>query len=423
LTTLILKRTNRSMLKLSTGTWNGWGYASTMNISHIKKLVELGKAYACDCAQEKLKEDRFNGIECKHRSHTKEANTKLFDEMLAGKHEEDSTIIRFKGDMKSNNTALRDPTIARIKKDKHYRQGNKYVVWPTYDINTPVIDSIRGVTDVIRSKEFELRDELARQILEALGMRVPRIHSEARLVIKNNITHKSALNKLIKSNDVEGWDDPRLVTIAGLRKRGVQPQAIKSFVLRFGMSKMDGKVGMDMLLAENRVIIDGMAKRLFAIEDPIEVHVNGIPPELKKAVLKLHPTKNLGTREVNISNKFLITHDDAKTLKEGFLFRLKDLFNVKVEKTGLVIHAQFAGNENIDAPKFQWVNADDKVTCKLIRIGDLVIDEVFNPKSLIESTAYAERYVDELKRNEIVQFERVGFFKLDDFNEKSFIGL
>ncbi|MCL5238969.1 MAG: glutamate--tRNA ligase, partial [Candidatus Marsarchaeota archaeon] len=371
--------------------------------AYAKQLMSSGNAYACTCTGEEIKRNRFGSRECKHRKQEKAINEKLFAEMLAGRHGENSVVIRFMGDMKSKNNTLRDPTILRIKREIHYRQGNKYVVWPTYVFNTPIEDSIHGVTDIIRSKEFELLTELSELILKALNLRVPRVHIDARLVIKDNVTHKRELNKLIKEHVLEGWDDPRLATIAGLRRRGIQPQAIKEFVLRFGMSKTNSKVGMDMLLSENRAVIDDISRRLFLVQEPAEVKITGFPDRVEAVKLNLHPSKSLGQRDVSVSETLLISGSDAKTLKQGSKFRFKDLFNVEVEKVGKKsIEARFIGNANIDAPKFQWVDAKTKVRCELLLIGTLLVGEKFNEKSLIKVEAYAEKFVDSLEKDEIV---------------------
>jgi glutamyl-tRNA synthetase len=325
--------------------------------------------------------------------------------------------------MASLNTTMRDPVIFRIIAHTHYRQGDKYKVWPTYDINTPVVDSLEGITDVLRDKNWEMRDELYNKVLSLIGLRKPAIRSIARVGIVGNLTSKRKTNALIEEGKISGYDDPRLITISGLRRRGIQPQAIKNFVMRFGMSKSKQEVKMEMLLAENRMVIDDIARRMFMVQDPVELKVSGIPREYGKVKLKLHPSKDLGYRECDVSDRFLISGSDAETLDEGDVFRLKDLFNVRVEKVGERISAKFDGNESIDASKFQWVNAGKAVKCKIVHIDDLLVNEEFNPESMTVSEGYAEAYVDNLKQNEIIQFERVGFFKLDDFKEKSFIAL
>lgn len=390
---------------------------------YAKKLILIGKAYACSCTKEEMGENRFNGIECKHRSHTKEQNAKEFVNMLSGKYNEGEMIIRFLGDMKASNTVLRDPTLLRVKRASHYRQGKKYIVWPTYDLNTAIVDSLHGITDILRSKEFELRDELGRKLLQALDLRVPRVHSFSRLTISGNVTHKSELRKLIAEGRLSGWDDPRLVTIAGLRRRGIQPGAIKEFALRAGMSKMDGALDMSMLLAANRAVVDPIARRLFLVEDPVELEIAGVPKDLKKVRLAFHPQRDMGGRECSVSNRLLIGGNDAKSLKIGSRVRLKDLFNIHVERHGKTIEARYAGNDNIDAAKIQWVDAKNNVECRLVYINALLVNGKFNHDSIVVKDGFAEQYVEQIQENEIVQFERVGFFKLDDSKKNSFIAV
>lgn len=388
-----------------------------------RELLAKGHAYVCTCGSEKVKKERAEQRECEHRHNTPERNTTLFDDMLNGKFDEGGAIVRFRGDMKALDATFRDPTLFRIKKAEHYRQGNKYLVWPTYHINTPVIDNINGVTDVIRGKEYEIWDKLDNKILSILGLKPPRFYYEARLQIKESPTAKRIIRKLIKEKLVSGWDDPRLLTIVALRRRGIRPEAIRNFVLRFGMSKTDSTVSIGMLLAENRSMIDAHAKRLFAVTEPAKLSVEGLASGTKVG-LKLHPSKDLGSRECSASGELLISGSDAGTLSVGSKFRLKDLVNVEVKKAGESgIEAKAIGNDALDAPKFQWVDARRNVRCKLTEIGPLFIGEEFNSESLKERDAYAEEYVDRLGKDEIVQFERIGFFKLDDAREKKFIGL
>ncbi len=390
---------------------------------YAEKLIKEGNAYACTCERERMKELRFAGKECEHRQNEKAKNMHLWMRMLSGEFKDNEMVLRLKLDMAALNTTMRDPVIFRIIDHAHYRQGTKYKVWPTYDMNTPVVDSLEGITDVLRDKNWEMRDELYNRLLDLLGLRKPKIRSMSRIEISGNLTSKRKTNALIQEGKLSGYDDPRLITISGLRRRGIQPQAIRNFVLKFGMSKSKQEVKMEMLLAENRIVIDGIARRLFMVQEPVELKVSGIPKEYGKVKLRLHPSNDLGQRECKVSDTFLISGSDAETLDEGDVFRLKDLFNVKVEKMDKHITAKFDGNEAVDAPKFQWVNAKDSIKCKIIRIDDLLVNDEFNPESMTASEGYAEEYVKELKQNEIVQFERIGFFKLDDFNHMTFIAL
>ncbi|MDE1832893.1 MAG: glutamate--tRNA ligase [Candidatus Micrarchaeota archaeon] len=397
-------------------------YYASDNVEKVydatRELIAKGRAYVCECEAEGMSKDRYEGRECEHRSRSAKENEELFARMLNHKIEEGGAIVRFKGDMASQNTAMRDPTILRIKNDAHYRQGTKYSVWPTYDINTPIMDSLHGVTDVIRSKEFELRDELAAAILDAMGMRRPRIHSESRLVIKNNVTHKRELNKLIEENILTGWDDPRLVTISALRRRGIRPEAIREFVLRFGMSKTDSKVGIEMLLAENRKVVDATARRIYYVEDPVRLDIDGFEGRLVE--LKLHPTADLGSRDYRVNGTVYVSKRDADAMKEGIQVRLKNLADVEITGRGKAISAKLSRGEQ--GGIVQWVPADDHLECTIMVPENPLDDEgKLRSDSMKTSSGYVEGYAKTLKKGDVVQFERFGFCVLDSERPMRFI--
>ncbi len=383
-----------------------------------RKLIKKGKAYVCRCTSEKIKDERFKGIECLHRSNGMAQNLEEFEQMLAGKKEEGEAVLRYKGDMRSLNTTLRDPTLARVKNITHYRQGNKYHTWPTYDINTPVIDSIMGVTDVIRGKEYELRNELCTKILEDIGMRVPKLHLESMLKIKGTAQHKREIRKLIAEGMVTGWDDPRLVTAMAFRRRGVQPLAIKNFVLRFGMSLVDSVMEMSALMAENRKVIDSLAKHLYFVADPKELSVaNAKKTQVK---LRLHPSNDIGYRQYEVGSDFYIAGDDFKGLKEGSVIRLKDFIQISIESKSAPAKARLErGNEGA---VIQWVSKEHAVKCTVMVPGEIIDDDGhYNKDSLTVLEGYAESYVSELKEHDIVQFERFGYCILDSKKEMRFI--
>jgi len=387
---------------------------------HARDLIGNGNAYACECDAELVSKNRFAGIECAHRSRTSGENLGIFEDMLEGKYAEGKVAIRFRGEMKSQNTALRDPVILRIKKEMHYRQGEKYILWPTYDLNTPIMDSLHKVTDVIRSKEFELRDELARMILRALKLGAPRIHSESRLVITDNITHKRELNKLIAEGELWGYDDPRLVTISALRRRGIVPEAIRKFVLRSGMSKTDGKIDISMLLDENRKAVDKTAKRLFFVEDPVRVKVEG--GRKTDVKMNLLPENEAEFREYTVGDVIYIGRKDAGMLALGDKIRFKDLFNVEVSNLKGDITCKFIGGDQKGTKAIQWVSEGNYIAAKLVIPGKLLINGEFNKDSLTQISGFAEGYAEKINQGEIVQFERIGFFRLDDKKQMLFIG-
>lgn len=378
-----------------------------------RKLIEGNNAYVCFCDSDTVKNSRKEGKVCIHRKHTKEQNIKFFDEMLNKKYKEGEAIVRLKGDMESDNDVFRDPTLFRVKMFRHYRQGDKYVVWPTYHMNTPIIDSINGVTDVIRGKEYEKWGAVHKKILDFLGLRMPRIHYEARLNIAGTTTAKRDIRRFISEGVVEGWDDPRLVTIIALKRRGIQPEAIRNFVLRFGLSKTDSVVSMDMLLSENKKIIEQKAKHLFFVKDPVKLMVKNTVNNFN-VKLQLHPNTATDFREYNVGSIFYISGDDAKSINKNDTVRLKDLFDIEVisNEDGILTA------EIIDSKKYgkiiQWVSENNYVKCSIL-IPESLMDDKDNiiEGSLKVLDGYVESYSEKLVAHEIVQFERFGYVILD----------
>ncbi|MCL4373448.1 MAG: glutamate--tRNA ligase [Candidatus Marsarchaeota archaeon] len=403
-------------------TFSGEYYASD-SIEDIYKYAEQailnGKAYMCTCTPEQIKDNRFKMLECEHRDQGIDKNMQMFKSMLSGEHNMGEAALRLKGDMKSQNSVMRDPVIMRVKKHVHYRQGSKYIVWPTYDFNTPIMDSLHGITDAIRSKEYELRNELYYAVLDAVGLRKPRMHLEARLVIKNNVTHKRVLRTLISEGKLSGYDDPRLVTIAALRRRGVQPEAIRKFVLRFGMSMVDSVVSMDMLLSENKSIIDPMAKRLFYVEDPVKLVISNA--KSTEVDLRMHPTVDMGSRHYTVNSTFYISRRDSE-LSNGEVIRLKDLYNIKVtgHEGGIITAEKIEGG--LPAKKLQWVSEGNFVKCRITIPGSPLNDDgSFNENSIQHSTGYIESHAAALSNGNIVQLERYGYCIADNIKNMEFI--
>ncbi len=392
---------------------------------YARKLLREGKAYVCFCTEKEIKQNRALKRACVHRDQSPSESLAYFEDMLKGAYKEGEAVVRFKGDMQAENTTLRDPVILRIKMHEHYRQGNKYILWPTYHFNTPINDSIHGITDAIRSKEYELSNELYYAILSAIGIRIPRVHEMARLRIIGTTTHKRELRELIGKGIVSGYDDPRLVTIAALRRRGVVPEAIKRFVLRFGMSKTDATVSIDMLLSENRKLIDPLAKRLFFVKEPVEVYVKDLGE--RSVRLRLHPTIEMGYREYSINSRLYIDKADASAAKVGATLCLKDLACVKIiniSRDKIEASLQESSKEVLSkSPKVQWLSEGNMTKCTIEQIGPLFVNGSLNDKSIEKIEGFAESFVDNLEQGALVNFERVGFFKLDDKASNVFLSL
>jgi glutamyl-tRNA synthetase len=400
-------------------------YYASDNIEYeykcAEKLIKEGYAYACFCNADMIGEKRGEGKGCGHRNQTEDANLSFWKNMINGEYGENQVSLRFKGDMQALNTVMRDPVLFRIKKDVHYRQGDKYAAWPSYDFNTPIIDSIKGITHAARSKEYELRDELYYKLLDLLEMRKPSIIEFSRLKVANNMTSKRDTNKLIEDGLVSGYDDSRLVTISALRKRGITPEAIRDFALRSGMSKSESTSSMEELLALNRRIIDNSSKRLFFVREPVKLEVAGVDKIDVK--LPLHPNAEIGFREYSCGSVYYIDRNDADALEIGSTARLKGAFNIKVtEINDNMIKAEYKGTEKVDALIMQWVSEGNLVQATLTLIGDLLKDDEFNRSSMMKVNGYVESYASKLKDNDTVQFERIGFFKFDA-KEKTFFSL
>ena len=397
-------------------------YNTSDNIEkHYKlaeQLIKQGDAYVCSCDADSIKKYRFEGRECKCRGRTPIENLDLWREMVSSSIYD--VILRLKGDMKSDNTAMRDPTLFRIIEKPHPIQGDKYRVWPTYDFSGAVEDSISGVTHPFRTKEYELRDECYFKLLDLLGLRKPYLMEFARLSIEGMPVSKRKIKPLIDKGFVSGFDDIRLPTLRGLRKRGIMPEAIKQFVISQGVSKVESTVSFSLLESVNRRIVDPIAKRYFFVVDPVLLQVKNAPVKTKE--IPLHPSnKKLGSRIIKTGDIFYVQKTDMEKLKTGDVFRLKDLYNVKIiEKNKKKIIGEYSGEDLLpDSLKIQWVTDDYFINMVVYVPYPLFIDDKYNKNSLEKIKGYAEKTVSTLKTGEIIQFERFGFVRIENINGKT----
>ncbi|MFH1222414.1 MAG: glutamate--tRNA ligase [Candidatus Micrarchaeota archaeon] len=377
-----------------------------------EQLLQQNDAYFCSCKQEEISKGRENMKRCACGSNSLESWKKMLDGSIA----EGGGTIRLKGDMAALNTVMRDPTLFRILTAPHYRQGKKYRVWPTYDFQGAVMDSLLNITHPIRSKEYELRDELYVYLLKKLKLHVLEMISISRLTIKNAPVSKRLLRPLVESGKLWGWDDPRLPTLAGLRRRGILPEAIRTFVLASGISKSESEHGWEILLSENRKLLDPVAKHYFFVAEPTAIAVSGL--EQKEVELKLHPRTDMGTRKIIITDKLYIAKADAKELKKGDKLRLKDLANIEITSAKPLKAKVVAGD--LPQKKIQWIS--EKLDCEIVVVSDLLKDDgEFNPESMKIVKGYCESNCASLAEGDIIQFERFGFCRLDKKGKLSFI--
>jgi glutamyl-tRNA synthetase len=381
-----------------------------------EKLIADGKAYVSTAQQDELSKSRTGSKPLPERSLPPEEHLTRWKKILEGGYKKGEALLLFKGDLESQNTVMRDPALARILDTTHYRQGDKYRVWPGYDLSVVVMDHLENLTHSMRSKEYELRDELYYALFDALGWEKPAMIPFSRLAIKNAPISKRLLTPLVKEGKVLGWDDPRLPTLTGLRRRGILPEAIKQFVLYFGLSRSESEPDWEALLAYNRKLLDPEAPHYFFVPEPAELEVKGL--EQKAVELKLHPKKELGMRKHEVSGTVYVPGSDLADLKEGDVFRLKDLCNVKLTEKGEKLAGELV--EGMAGKKIQWVS-DSRAECTVLVPKDLLKEGEYNPESLEQVKGYCEASCKDLDVGTVVQFERFGFCRLDSKDPLTFI--
>ena len=385
-----------------------------MFYTYAFELIKKGKAYVCECEGDTVKKNREEKRECACRNKPIQKNVTDFEKMTDGGFKEGEAILRYKGDMKALNTVMRDPALIRIIEQKHFRQEDKYSAWPSYDFVTPILDSTQGVTHAVRSKEYELRDSIYYALINDFGLRKPLMISIARLLIKNNTTQKRVIRKLVQEKVIDGWDDPRLLTMRALRRRGIQAKALREFALSFGVSKSESKDStLEQLFHKNKQILDPISKRLHFVKDPAMLRIKGFSSTIE---LPFHHENNLGSRMLSVKENVYVESADVSV---GETIRLKDLCNVRIDsKSGeKEFAASLVKSEEIPEKKVQWVPADSAVKIKVDRPLDLLDGDVPAKHSMETDSGLAEQYVNELKVGEIVQFIRYGYVIKDRVDE------
>lgn len=329
-------------------------------------------------------------------------------------------IVRFRGDMKADNAVMRDPVLFRIIEGKHYTLGEKYRIWPSYDMAVAIEDSVDGVTHAFRSKEFELRKELTDTILDALNMRKPAQGFFSRLEFKGMPISKRIIKPLIEEGKVSWYDDPRLPTLEALRRRGIKPEAIRKFIMSLGLTKANTLAPFDSLEAFNRKFVDASSIRLFMVSHAKKLLVRNL--SLSSVEIPNHPTNDMGQRKIEIDGNFYISGDDAQNIKEGTQIRLLGLGNVSITKEGSELEGEFVKSEDItNIAKMQWVPQKTAHGIKMIIPKTLFNDdEEFNENSLKELDVYTEPHYLQLKEGEEIQFVRFGYCRKDSQTQAIF---
>ncbi len=368
-------------------------------LKYADQLIDQHDAYICSCDRETSSKLRKAGQACEHRNRTVEQNTKEWKDMQSGNVPEGAMVLRFKGNMESNNHAMRDPAIWRITKTKHYKQGNKYNVWPLYDFENAVEDASTGVTHVLRSIEFgEMRVELQNAIKKALDLPLQEFTQYGRFMVKDALTKGREIRELIQSGEIQSWDDPRLMTIRALQRRGIQPEAFRELAVEVGLSKTPTTLDFSLIAAVNRKIVDATANRYFFVKDPEEVIITGAPKQ--SLLLKEHPGKETRSRSFDTDNEYLV-EKDAITDE---LIRLMDCINVKKE-------SEVIRFDSIEHEKFK--DAGSKTIVWLPKNAKNIPVEILMPDAT-KIKGFAEEHIRNEDIGNVVQFVKFGFCKLEE---------
>ena len=375
------------------------------------QMIESNHAYVCTCNQETISKNRRVMKPCKCRSGDLEQNTKRWHSMFE-KYNPGEAIVRFRGNMTSENTVMRDPALFRIIEGNHPLLMNKYRVWPNYDFAVAIEDSIDGVTHAFRTKEYELRNELYYAILDRLQMRKPKMLEFSRLEFEGMPVSKRILKPLVEEGRVSGYDDPRLPTLEAMRRRGIVPEAIRKFVLSLGFTKSDTLAPFDTLESFNRKMIDATSIRLFMVTEPVKLVVKN--NKVTYVELTNHPQKDIGKRKVEVDGVFYVSGNDVKDLKVGDQLRLIELYNVKITKIGSDIEAEYSGDDfKAELPKIQWITQKSSTKINILIPKTLFVNEKFNENSLETLQSFTEKYYLELNEGAEIQFVRFGYCRKD----------
>lgn len=444
-------------------TWLGFSWAAEYYASDYfeqlyqwaEQLIGEGLAYVDDQTQEEISQGRGvptkPGIESPYRNRSIEENLDLFRRMRAGEFPDGSRVLRAKIGMSSPNMHMRDPIMYRILHADHHRTGNRWCIYPMYDYAHGQCDSIEGITHSICTLEFEIHRPLYDWFCEALHIHHPQQIEFARLNLSYTIMSKRKLMQLVKEKQVMGWDDPRMPTISGLRRRGFTPKSIRTFAETVGIAKRDNIIDVNLLEFCAREDLNKVALRTMAVLDPVKLIIDNYPANQMEQMQATNNPEDpeAGTRQVPFSRELWIERADFREVADKKFYRLTVGGEVRLKYayiitcTGVVkneageiteIHAQYfpetrsgltESNRKVKAT-IHWVSAAHTQTAE-IRLFDRLFTvpepdndeegksflDYINPDSLVVKNGYLEESLNLKTAAPYYQFERIGYFCID----------
>lgn len=418
------------------------------------QLIEKGKAFVCDLTPEEIKAHRGTlkepGKESPYRNRTVEENLELFENMKKGMYKDGEKVLRAKIDMNSPNINMRDPVIYRIAHTEHHNTGDKWCIYPMYDFAHPLEDAIEGITHSICTLEFEDHRPLYDWVLESLEWENPPKQIEfARLNLTNTVMSKRYLKALVDDKIVDGWDDPRMPTIVGLRRRGYTPEAIRDFCDRIGVAKANSVVDIALLEHCIRDNLKEKTESRMVVLNPLKVVITNYPKD-KSEICEIENNKenpSLGSRKVSFSRELYVEREDFMEVPIKKYFRLfpgnevrfKGAYFIKCEevikdKEGNVTELRCtydpetksgSGTETRKVKgTIHWVDAKTAIPVKVRNFEYLMTedekgDNIINPESMKEFNGFVEESFKDIEEDTRLQFFRHGYYIMDSKLSKS----
>ena len=415
-------------------------------------LIDKGLAYVCELDAEQMKQYRGTltepGRQSPYRTRSIEENKKLFLQMKEGKYADGEMTLRAKIDMASPNLNMRDPIIYRIMHEPHYRAGDKWCVYPMYDYAHPLEDAVEKITHSLCSLEFEDHRPLYDWVIDNCECDPkPHQYEFARMNLTRTIMSKRYLKRLVDEGVVSGWDDPRMPTLSGLRRRGYTPEAIKDFCERIGVAKSNSEIDVRLLEHCVREHLNAEAQRRMAVLEPLKITINNFEGSEMLESENMPFGENVETRQIPFSNEIYIEKSDFMEDPPGKFFRFSPKREVRLKNAYIIKYEDCIKDENGEVIEvicsldpdsksggptagrkvkgtLHWVDAKTAVPCE-VRVYDYLLNDGegdfinrMNPDSMKVLSSFAEQPAKDAQPGEKFQFLRNGYFVVDEDSSK-----
>jgi glutamyl-tRNA synthetase len=386
---------------------------------YLRNLVEIDKAYICECQGETFKNFTDSSEQCPHAKIEHKKQLVMFDKFMTGGYEVGEAVVRYRADISHKNPAMRSFGLARLNKTEHARVGHAHTVWPTMHLTVAIDDSLMGMTHVIRGKDHEVNMDRQKLIQHDLGLKSPEYFHTGRMKFTDLELSKTKLSEKIETGEFENWADPRVPSLLSHKIRGYKPEAFRKFILQLGISKRDSKItkdeyykGLDFF---NKQIIEVESNRYFSIINPVEVEIENITEiDFDEFTIQKHPENpGKGFRHIQTINKYLIENQDFQKLEVGTKMRLMHFANFE-------ILSKDEGNKTV---KLKYLSQDYnkdlgiKANIHFVSANGSETENVTIIDSENNKIEAVSEKIEKYQIGDSIQYERYGFLRLDRIDE------